>query len=159
MMSEESAAAAAPAQPSQQAATAEGASAGPAAPAVEQVDLSVPAEPTQPSSDLLEILEELCRERELNFEAIDASIRTRLAEVPKSLRFRPGSGEGRLLLLTLIMLSCLSAADQLSSPAAMKRNACPSAELLPFPQAQVVWPWTSASGAKSAGSPWSNWRH
>ena len=99
-MSEESAAAAATAGPAQQAASAEGASAGPAAPAVEQIDNSVPAEPSQTSNDLLEILEELCRERELDFEAIDASIRGRLAEVPNSLRFRPGSGEGGSLPLT-----------------------------------------------------------
>jgi hypothetical protein len=98
-MSEESAAAAATAGPAQQAASAGGASAGRAAPAVEQADTSVPAEPSQPSNDLLEILEELCRERELDFVTIHASIRTRLAEVPNSLRFRPGSGEGRPVLL------------------------------------------------------------
>jgi hypothetical protein len=99
-MSEESAAAAATAEPFQQAASAEGASAGLAAPTVEQIDQSVPAELSQPCNDLLEILEELCRERELDFNAIDASIRARLAEVPNSLRFRPGFGEGRMLLLS-----------------------------------------------------------
>ena len=60
----------------------------------------MPAELSQPSNDLLEILEELCRERELDFDAIDSNIRTRLAEVPNTTRFRPGFGEGMLLLLT-----------------------------------------------------------
>lgn len=103
-MSQEHAATAATAPPAQQAAPAEYASAGLAAPALAdrlaQHGNLAPAEHSQPSNDLLEILEELCRERELEVETIDDSIRARLAEVPNSLRFRPGSGSGRLLPLT-----------------------------------------------------------
>lgn len=48
----------------------------------------------RPGNDLIEVLEELCRERGLDFTAIDAVIRRRLAAVPDALRFRPGFGAG-----------------------------------------------------------------
>ena len=99
-------AAAAAAGPSQHTARAPCVTAGLTAPqddAVEHIEPSQSAEPSQPGSDLLEILKELCRERELDFEAIDSTIRVRLAAVPNSMRFRPGYGAGEPVTFTFSM--------------------------------------------------------